>query len=58
MIVSFSVDIDLYWAIIFGCFLRNALTSAYLTIPVDDTIKIQAIQNLYHKFIKKIQDDL
>ena len=35
--VSFIVDIDLYWVILFGCFSRNVLTSLYVTIPVDDT---------------------
>ena len=36
--VSFIVDIDLYWAIMFGCFSRNVLTSLYVITPVDDTV--------------------
>ena len=40
------VIIDLYWVIVFGSFLRNALTSPYVTIPVDDAV------SKYNKYMK------
>ena len=38
--VSFIVAIDLYWVSMFGCLLRNAVTSRYMIVPVDETTKI------------------
>ena len=48
------VTIDLYWAIVFDCFFRNALTSLYVTIPLDDTVyKHNKYECLRKKTIRK-----